>query len=292
MVIRKKSKKTLSENCLSWYTCRWIMKQTIIGFLVLCLFVPTPARARSPRRMAASSSPTPAQLFQDAKREYNLGNFHRAADLFEEVYRATGQPVMLYNAAQAHRQNGNNPKALTAYKAYLREKPDASNRKQVEEKIRELERPVQSAPPARTESDVVDPFPQVDPPKRRIQTIDGPLPVMVMNLPTQVESRPQPRPRGPGISTRSWVALGGTAVLAGAAVWSGMTANAFHDDLQSGCAKTATGCSDRDVGSLRSKALATNLLIGATGIAATAAGVFLYLDVSQKQKSAGLAFNF
>lgn len=111
-------------------------------------------------------------LFERARREHQLGNYEAAATTFSDVYRKTGDPTMLFNAAQSLRLAGRSPEALAAYRGYLRDRPDAPNRPLVESKIAELlaeaaprggaparAAPAQSGPPRATDADIVEPQP-------------------------------------------------------------------------------------------------------------------------------------
>jgi len=70
---------------------------------------------------------------------YNAGDFDKAIQEYLEGYRTKPDPVFLFNVAQSYRQLGNHEKALFYYKGYLREAPDAPNRAEVEERVRDLD---------------------------------------------------------------------------------------------------------------------------------------------------------
>lgn len=77
--------------------------------------------------------------YQRGKRAYDVGHFAEAADEYEAAYEAKDDPALLYNLGQAHRLAGHRAEALAAYKAYLRNAPEASNRPEVERRIDGLE---------------------------------------------------------------------------------------------------------------------------------------------------------
>ena len=66
------------------------------------------------------ASEDPKQMFQAATAEFNLGHYAKAASMYEEIYKVTLEPVLLYNIAQAHRLGGDFDKAVFFYKGYLR----------------------------------------------------------------------------------------------------------------------------------------------------------------------------
>jgi hypothetical protein len=77
--------------------------------------------------------------YDDAVAHYNLEEYSQAAEEFLAVYKAAPLPQMLYNVAQSYRFAGDLPRALVYYKSYLRTVKHASERKEVEKRIRVLE---------------------------------------------------------------------------------------------------------------------------------------------------------
>jgi hypothetical protein len=71
--------------------------------------------------------------------EYNLGHFAEAIVEFEKAYELDRAPILLFNIAQAHRQNGNIERAAFFYRRYLEQAPDAANRPEVEKRIKDLD---------------------------------------------------------------------------------------------------------------------------------------------------------
>lgn len=75
-----------------------------------------------------------------------------------------------------------------------------------------------------------------------------------------------------------WVAAGATVVLVGAAVTSGLLADARFRELRDSCGRTASGCSRADVDALKSRAIVTNVLWGLAVGTAITTGVLFYVD--------------
>jgi hypothetical protein len=105
--------------------------------------------ASSPVAVQAASPGTDEALSAEAKRHYeegtkafNLAEFPRAVAEFKAAYNAKPDPLLLYNIAQAFRLGADEAQALLFYKSFLRNMPDAPNRKEVEAKIRTLEKVV------------------------------------------------------------------------------------------------------------------------------------------------------
>ena len=69
---------------------------------------------------------------------YELGEFAAAVDEFKQAYQRSQAPGLLFNLAQASRLGKDYEQALHFYRAYLRVRPDAPNRADVEKRIVEL----------------------------------------------------------------------------------------------------------------------------------------------------------
>ncbi len=111
-------------------------------------------------------------LYDDAVHEYLL------------AYKATNDASLLYNVAQSHRLAGHHSAALQYYKMYLQNTPDASDRKEVNKQIKEMEdklerlrNPTVVAPPPQmypepVHPDSVQPTPEPSPPPAAVTTQD------------------------------------------------------------------------------------------------------------------------
>ena len=60
----------------------------------------------------AGAADDPKKMFEAATAEFNLGHYQKAAGMYEEIYKVTLEPVLLYNIAQAHRLGGDFDKAV------------------------------------------------------------------------------------------------------------------------------------------------------------------------------------
>jgi len=92
----------------------------------------------------ASAADDPKKMFEAATAEFNLGHYQKAASMYEDIYKLTLEPVLLYNIAQAHRLGGDFDKAVFFYKGYLRAQPQARNRGEVQKRIAELEEAIEA----------------------------------------------------------------------------------------------------------------------------------------------------
>ena len=80
------------------------------------------------------------QLFQQGSKYYDLGQFDKAIEAWQQGYDQKPDPGFLYNIAQAYRQKQDAAKAIFFYKGYLRNSPKAHNRAEVEQKIAALQK--------------------------------------------------------------------------------------------------------------------------------------------------------
>jgi len=77
--------------------------------------------------------------YEKGAAEYNLGHFSESIAEFEKAYELDPAPILLFNIAQAHSQNGSNERAALFYRRYLEQAPNAANRPEVEKRIKDLE---------------------------------------------------------------------------------------------------------------------------------------------------------
>jgi len=112
--------------------------------------------------------------YEEGTKAYNLGEYPRAIAEFKAAYNAKPDPLLLYNIAQSFRLGNDASQALFFYRSFLRNMPNASNRKEVEGRIRTLEKQVEK---------------QVEEQKK-----DAPAPVVVPPASTV----PPPPPSQPG----------------------------------------------------------------------------------------------
>jgi tetratricopeptide (TPR) repeat protein len=98
------------------------------------------AKAKAPSTAAQTKEKAEAKAHYDQGTvHFNLDEWPQAIEEFRAAYRAFPDAIFLYNIAQCHRKMGNGTEALSFYKKYLRERPDAPNQAEVEKRIDELE---------------------------------------------------------------------------------------------------------------------------------------------------------
>jgi tetratricopeptide (TPR) repeat protein len=217
---------------------------------------PAAAQAQTAPPAAASAGVERArQVFERARRAYNLGQWAEAADGFADAYQLTGDPTLLFNRAQALRQGGRLGEAVNAYRAYLREKPDAANRAEVEQRIQNLEQQLASE-----------------------RVLGSPQAGEDETGPALDLTSPAPGPAASPARRWTWVTLGVTGLLAGSATVAGLTMRSRYHSLQDSCGHAPAGCSEDQIDGLRTRVRLANVLWGLTAASAVATGVSFYLE--------------
>jgi tetratricopeptide (TPR) repeat protein len=151
----------------------------VLAMIACCALMPARARAESDKRQQAK------EHYEKATRLYDVGKYGDAISEYEEAYLLVEDAALLFNIGQAYRLWDRPEEALRAYKNYLRRRPDASNRADVEKKIADLEKviddrhhgttttppavpppvqPVQAAQPEAVPASVSSPPPSSPPP--------------------------------------------------------------------------------------------------------------------------------
>ncbi len=111
----------------------------------------------APARAGAQTDQQKQQMkehYDRATRFYDVGKYAEAIEAYQKAYELGGDPVLLYNIAQAYRLADQPADAARFYKNYLRRSPNAPNRadamKKMEEaeKLAEERRRVSTAPPS------------------------------------------------------------------------------------------------------------------------------------------------
>jgi hypothetical protein len=80
------------------------------------------------------------ELFTQGNTYFDLGQFDKAIDAWQNGYQLKNDPGFLYNIAQAYRTMGDAQKAIFFYKRYLSNSLKARNRSEVEQKIEALQK--------------------------------------------------------------------------------------------------------------------------------------------------------
>jgi tetratricopeptide (TPR) repeat protein len=180
--------------------------------------------------------------FEMGRAHFNLGEYDAAVREFEEGYRLKPQPLFLYNIANAARRAGQSKKALEMFRRYLSEQPNAVEKREVQQRIAELEQQLKSEPPPPSpapEPPLPTPSPEPLPPSPEPlpTTPITPEPVTPEAVTPSPEPEVQPLQLRPSPPHRDWrrdwlgptlISVGGAAVIAGG-VELGLHVGAYND---------------------------------------------------------------
>jgi tetratricopeptide (TPR) repeat protein len=187
-------------------------------------------------RPASAAPPSPEdkvkarEHYQKGLTHYDIKEYPEALAEFKNAYRVVQDPAFLFNIAQCYRKLGQNVEALDYYHNYMRRFPSAPNRGEVERRIQEIEREMESKP--NPSSPPLNPAPPLTAPKpdtRPNGTITPISPPPPSGPPAITQPPPSSTPMiaataqpgegdAPPIYKRWWFWTGVGAVVAGAVI--------------------------------------------------------------------------
>ncbi len=112
---------------------RWIRSLPLLAYLCCC------------GQALAANAPSPADLdlakahYRTGEIDYQQGKFSDAAKEFEEAYRLTARPELLYNMGKSYDGAGDLRGALIVYRRFLSAMQDSPDRPFVERRVDELQ---------------------------------------------------------------------------------------------------------------------------------------------------------
>ncbi|MDZ4694071.1 MAG: tetratricopeptide repeat protein [Deltaproteobacteria bacterium] len=214
--------------------------------------------------------------FKNARRLYDLGKYKDAIEAYQQAYLNVEDPVFLYNIAQSYRLDNQPEEAIRFYKTYLRRSPEAGNRADVEQKMAELQKEIetkQANQPPKTEPRPESPPVVVQPPPPDPSTVTPPPPDVSVGATTAPPTSDDSPTLAYGLL------IGGGAGVALATIF-GAVANSK--------AKTLESATVFDPAVERSgKAFNTAAVIfGVAGVAAAGTGLYLLLTRDSSTEAA------
>jgi len=105
------------------------MRLLVCASTLVLLAAAGPTRAGDPAVEQAKAH------FAEAQKHFKLGRFDEALAEYTKAYEAKALPAFLFNIGQCHRKLERYDKAIHFYKSYLRDMPEAPNRKLVDDLI-------------------------------------------------------------------------------------------------------------------------------------------------------------
>ena len=192
-------------------------------------------------RPAAAAPPTPEEKakarehYQKGLTHYDIKEFSEALTEFKNAYRVVQDPAFLFNIAQCYRKLGQDVEALDYYRNYVRRFPTAANRAEVDRRIQEIERELETKPhptnpppnhdqkPDSHPVTPITPTNPIGPPPQNGTSTGGPPnlapPPPSDSSPTMVTATPSRPEESPPLYKRWWFWTGvGVVVATGAAV--------------------------------------------------------------------------
>lgn len=221
------------------------------------------------------------QHYDRGMAHYELGEFSAAVEQFKQAYALSQAPGLLFNLAQASRLGKDYDQALHFYRTYLRVRPDAPNREDVEKRIAELEPIVAAQRKAEIERSTADSR------QSTARKMPEPAERTTPETPRTSDVRPRPMPAGGRSERIAGLVVGSIGI---AALGAGIGVGVASLDAQNRLSKLAT-----DMGSWtpaesslyqtgqREAAAATAMYV--VGGAAVATGVILYVVGVRKDRA-------
>ncbi|MES1207182.1 MAG: tetratricopeptide repeat protein [Pseudomonadota bacterium] len=221
------------------------------------------------------------QHYDRATRAYDLGKYTEAVDEYQKVYEIDGDPVMLYNIAQAYRLNDQPQDAIHFYRRYLQRSPEARNREDVERKIAAQEKLIEDK---RRAAAAVQPPPIPTTPKttttpKPVQPVVEPPPLLPPAAPPLIQTPapvPSREPEPPSTTQRiiGWSMVGAGVAADVVAVIEGIVAKNRADTLTNQSKMGAmTGVFPTYDPNIQSQGKTANVIAIVCGIAGTAVAV-------------------
>lgn len=171
---------------------------------------------------AFGDTATGKKHFERARAFVRLGDHESAIREFELAYQADPRPNILYNIAQQHRilaQTGSLAElraSVAFFERYLKEKPGADDRAQVESYLLDLRSRIASAEAAAVDTSART---AADPTGVKVPTTDSPR----SELPATATDTASTHAEGRRVPTWGWVLIGaGALVVVGGAVGLGL----------------------------------------------------------------------
>ena len=248
-----------------------------LALLLLGLFL---LSAASPA-VADDSKTAARQAYRRALQHYNLAEWSPALASFTEAYRLYEEPSFLFNIAQCHRQLGHQQDAITFYRSFLRNTPDAKNREEVQQLISRLETSVAAESAAKKA-----------PPQEAREPVGPGAIVPAPIAPPVVEVRPTeppPPPDRPRLRYAGYALLG--LGVAGLAVGGGLMGAASSENSALNKPAAGTTWDQSRVNHMYDLNNAGLAMIGVgVGLAVTGAVLAIVGRARPRPQHAGLAF--
>ena len=118
------------------------MRQVAIALLTALMLLSRVAAAAP----TAEEKARAREHYQRGLTHYDIKEYGEALAEFKNAYREVQDPAFLFNIAQCYRKLGQDVEALDYYRNYVRRFPNAPNRTEVDRRIVEIERELETKP--------------------------------------------------------------------------------------------------------------------------------------------------
>jgi tetratricopeptide (TPR) repeat protein len=204
----------------------------------------------------AAAEPNARELYESGARAYAEGRYDEAIGFFERAHALDPQAALAFNLGQAYEKAGQLARAAQSFREYLRREAFASDAKEVEARIADLERRSASS------SSVTS----ATPPKPAAKST---APAAVTTDDAVHEQR--------GVRVGTWIAFAAGAGSLGAALGFELARQSAEDDIAS--ARTQLGHQQLYDEAKRQQDF-SRLFAGIGAAATITGGVLLYLDLA------------
>lgn len=136
----------------------------------------TPATPAGPPPGSPAAKARAKELQKEATKLYNVQQYARAAELYQEAYLLDPNPAYLYASAQSQRLGGDCTKALQSYQAYLRANPPESEKAKAQANIERCEQDLREREAAANADQISVPYDVPAPPPPPPEEIPPPPP--------------------------------------------------------------------------------------------------------------------
>lgn len=218
---------------------------------------------------------------------YNLGEFDAAITEFKDAYAISSAPGLLFNIAQSYRLKKDYEQATYFYTTYLRLKPDAPNREDVEARLKEMDELLKQ----QKEMDAKKPTGVISPEGGTT----GGNPTTTTTTGTTGIEKEKPQPEG-GVPPKSLITAGyatagaGAALLITGAVFGSM-ARSNQNDLNKLSTDMGTWSADAqskyDAGKRDNTIAIVSFIVG--GAAVVTGGTLWFLGTQKKKRMESVA---
>lgn len=203
----------------------------VFAFVTVSRFAPV-CFAATPEESAAARA-----HFETGERHYDLREYEEALREFKDAYRIVPDPVLLYNIGQCHWKLQHRREAIDFYRQYVRRLPSAPNAKEVQARVRELEKELEHSPeppPAATTPPPPPPPAVTTPARTAPPPVAAPAPAATATEPPAsvdltAAAPTEPAPTDAPLYSRWWFWTAIGVVVAGAAVGVALAASGRGD---------------------------------------------------------------